>query len=331
MSSEQLGLLFPFPIFIAFCKLSLLCKSKAEILLLDILPRHCCRNHPPCPLPRLQSCLPCFTLRAGGLHVSLHTADCLVQEELCGVHRRISNCTAHKILSIEAYAIWGQGAQSLCCTRETNTVREINNTSILKSTCVKNTKQTKMLVCCDHIRVGLSACFSIAGPTQPQHPTAGGPTHLVFILQHQESQLKWLAWHERVRTHSLFILPLPILETVHHHPAVVVPETEWNVATFPSTRTESHYKVWVVSAKTRGQLLQAGIYCRQQLPQEQPQPFFLSPHLLPSPSPCPLSQNTYTFLTLLSLALFLPCLSPPAAPPHPIHTDTQRKETSPGV
>lgn len=144
MSSEQLGLPFPFPIFIAFCKIALLCNSKAEILLLDILPRHCYRNHPPCPLPRLQSCHPCFALRAGGLHVSFHTADCLTQEELCGVHRRISNCTAHKILSIEAYAIWGQGAQSLCCTRETNTVREINNTSILKSTCVKNTKQTKI-------------------------------------------------------------------------------------------------------------------------------------------------------------------------------------------
>jgi len=39
----------------------------------------CCRNHPPCPLPRLQSCHPCFTLRAGGLHVSLHTADCPIQ------------------------------------------------------------------------------------------------------------------------------------------------------------------------------------------------------------------------------------------------------------
>ena len=137
VSSEQLGLLFPFPIFIASCKISLLCKSKAEILLLDILPRHCYRNHPPCPLPRLQSCLPCFTLRAGGLHVSLHTADCLVQEELCGVHRRISNCTAHKILSIEAYAMRGQGAQSLCCALETHTVREINDISIFKSTCVK--------------------------------------------------------------------------------------------------------------------------------------------------------------------------------------------------
>ena len=138
VSSEQLGLLlFPFPIFIAFCKLSLLCKSKAEILLLDILPRHCYRNHPPCPLPRLQSCHPCFALRAGGLHVSLHTADCPIQEELCGVHRRISNCTAHKILSIEAYAMRGQGAQSLCCAPETHTVREINDISIFKSTCVK--------------------------------------------------------------------------------------------------------------------------------------------------------------------------------------------------
>lgn len=143
MSSEQLGLPFPFPIFIAFSKISLLCKSKAEILL-DILPRHCCRNHPPCPLPRLQSCQPCFALRAGGLHVSLHTADCPIQEELCGVHHRISNCTAHKILSIGAYAIRGQGAQSLCCAPEIHTVREINDTSILKSTCVKSTKQNKI-------------------------------------------------------------------------------------------------------------------------------------------------------------------------------------------
>lgn len=79
VSSERLGLLFPFPTFIAFCKISLLCKSKAEILLQDILPIQCCRNHPPCPLPRLQSCHPCFTLRAGGLHVSLHTADCPIQ------------------------------------------------------------------------------------------------------------------------------------------------------------------------------------------------------------------------------------------------------------
>ena len=142
MSSEQLGLPFPFPIFIAFSKISLLCKSKAEILL-DILPRHCCRNHPPCPLPCLQSCHLCFILRAGGLHVSLHTADCLIQEELCGVHRRISTCAAHKILSIEAYAIQGQGAQSLCCAPETHTVRETNDTSIFKSACVKSTKQNK--------------------------------------------------------------------------------------------------------------------------------------------------------------------------------------------
>ena len=160
VSSEQLGLPFPFPIFIAFCKIALLCNSKAEILLLDILPRHCYRNHPPCPLPRLQSCHPCFALRAGGLHVSFHTADCPIhagglhvsfhtadcpiQEELCGVHRRISNCTAHKILSIEAYAMRGQGAQSLCCAPEIHIVREINDTSILKSTCVKSTKQNKI-------------------------------------------------------------------------------------------------------------------------------------------------------------------------------------------
>ena len=85
VSSEQLGLLFPFPLFIACCKNSLLCESKAEILLQVILPGHCYRNHAPCP--RLH---PCFTLRAGGLHVSFHTAACPIQQEWCGVHLSIS-------------------------------------------------------------------------------------------------------------------------------------------------------------------------------------------------------------------------------------------------
>jgi len=99
-----------------------------------------------------------------------------------------------------------------------------------------------------------SPCVS---PQQPQHghgaPHPGGPTHLVFILQHQESKLKWLAWHERVRKHSLFLLPSPFLETVHHHHAVRVDsEMECNVAVFLNTRAEIHHKLWVLPAKTRG-------------------------------------------------------------------------------
>ena len=99
-----------------------------------------------------------------------------------------------------------------------------------------------------------SLCVS---PQQPQHshgaPHPGGPTHLVFILQHQESKLKWLAWHERVRKHSLFLLPSPFLETVHHHHAVRVDsEMECNVAAFLNTHAEIHHKLWVLPAKTKG-------------------------------------------------------------------------------
>ena len=87
----------------------------------------------------------------------------------------------------------------------------MNNTSILKSTCVKNTKQKKKLVCCDHIRVGLSTCFSTVGPTQPRRSTPWR-AHTPGIhspAPRIAAQMAGLAWKGQKTLSFPLAIPLP--------------------------------------------------------------------------------------------------------------------------